>query len=111
MASKPEVNDIEYLVETVDGLFKMTLPAHYRLTLGPLAPGSKYQNGIEKLVLRVYDGTKQRAIFMNVERFMDTRIQISHGVKQPNGDFVWEIQPIIAITPVVDPDKTFKEMF
>ena len=65
-----------YLVETKEGFFRMNLPERYKLTLGPLVPGSKYNNGHSHLVLRVYDGTKQRAVFYNVEAFRDITLTI-----------------------------------
>jgi hypothetical protein len=67
-----------YILNMRDGSKqKITVPAGWRLTFGPLVPGSKDSgtNGRDALVLRVYEGNKdnQRAVFTGVESWRDTR--------------------------------------
>lgn len=93
--------EITYLVETKDSFFKMTLPERYRLTLGPLTPGAKgVSYGTDKLVLRVYDGTKQRGVFHNVVTFRDINIKILGGIMDAQGFVTWEEVAIVSSIPV-----------
>lgn len=67
-----------YILNMRDGSKqKIKLPPNWKLTFGPLVPGSKdgSVNGREALVLRIYEGNKdnQRAVFTGVESWRDTQ--------------------------------------
>lgn len=68
-----------YVLNMTDGTKqKITVPADWKLTFGPLVPGSKGEsghNGREALVLRIYEGNKdnQRAVFVGVQSWRDTQ--------------------------------------
>lgn len=96
-----------YLVETKDGFFRMYLHERYKLTLGPLSPGAKYQgNGPNSLVLRVYDGTKQRGVFHNVVSFRDASIEIEVGTIHADQSITWTKLPTLQIEEVKEPDAS-----
>ena len=73
---------------------KVTVPAHWKVTFGPMVPGSKYE---QTPCLRFYESANlQRAIFTDVESFRDASIPIvervtkkqtkTHTQKTPEGD-------------------------
>lgn len=68
-----------YILNMKDGTKqKISIPGNWKLTFGPLVPGSKGDtghNGVGALVLRVYEGNKdnQRAVFTGVESWRDTQ--------------------------------------
>lgn len=66
-----------YVLNMRDGTKqKITIPGNWKLTFGPLTPGSKDAglNSSGALVLRIYEGNKdnQRAVFTGVESWRDT---------------------------------------
>jgi hypothetical protein len=93
-----------YMIEFAGGKQKrVTVPAEWKVTFGPLAPGSKgYENNGEKgLCLRMYENqSQQRAVFTKVASFRDMSIHVEERVvhrrneraqrETPNGvkDFV-----------------------
>lgn len=67
-----------YILNMKDGTKqKITVPSAWKLTFGPLTPGSKEHsmNSSGALVLRIYEGNKdnQRAVFTGVESWRDTQ--------------------------------------
>jgi hypothetical protein len=59
--------------------FRIDVPANWKVTFGPLAPGSKYGGGY---ALRLYESeTKQRAVFVDVTSFRDLSIPYRKYVK------------------------------
>lgn len=71
-----------YLLEFKGGTKKrITIPADYKVTFGPLVPGSKSHNGHDSLCLRIYETKeKQRAVFTNVMSFRDQSIPVSERI-------------------------------
>lgn len=66
-----------YILNMKDGTKqKITIPGNWKMTFGPLVPGSKdfNHNSAGALVLRIYEGNKdnQRAVFTGVESWRDT---------------------------------------
>lgn len=64
---------------------RITIPAHWTITFGPLAPGlprtQKYPNRTDNpppsfLALRIYEGKVQRAVFTDMRSFRDESIQL-----------------------------------
>lgn len=58
---------------------KITIPADWRLTFGPMAPGSRHNTGDPFLALRIYEGSNkenQRAMFTDVRSFRDASMPI-----------------------------------
>lgn len=79
VAPKKDGTTTVYLLIMNDGTKqKITLPSHYILTFGPLAPGSKdtSNNSRSHLSLRIYDGKQQKAVFTDVSSFRDMSIPI-----------------------------------
>jgi hypothetical protein len=71
-----------YEVETVDGgKRRITIPASWKVTFGPLIPGvqqDRYgRNRRYPIALRIYESKEQqRAIFTDVASFRDTSIVV-----------------------------------
>lgn len=66
-----------YILNMKDGTKqKITVPGSWKLSFGPLVPGSKdgAMNSRDALVLRIWEGNKenQRAVFTGVESWRDT---------------------------------------
>lgn len=91
---------------------RITVPANWKVTFGPLVPGGRYEGG-QGLALRFYASKDdQRAVFTKVEEFRDTSIPILERVTKtqkrrsqkdtPEGkkDFIVEAR----ITEWNDPD-------
>lgn len=65
-----------YLIKTGSDEFKITIPESWKVTFGPVSPGSKSYGGSD-LALRIYEtAEKQRAIFTNVQWFRDLSIPV-----------------------------------
>lgn len=68
-----------YILNMKDGTKqKISIPSGWKLTFGPLVPGSNKEGGLNgggALVLRIYEGNKdnQRAVFTGVESWRDTQ--------------------------------------
>lgn len=79
-AKKKAVDLKVYILETKDGMRKVTVPAAWRVTFGPLIAGDKGGHGT--LCLRFYENNKenQRAIFTDVRTFRDESIPIMEKV-------------------------------
>lgn len=72
-----------FLLTMKDGtLKKVTVPSDWKVTFGPLCPGSKGEtNGYGSTSLRFYTGKdKQKAVFTQVESFRDMDIEIEERV-------------------------------
>lgn len=61
---------------------KIIIPENWKVTFGPLVPGSKGgYNGHSGLALRIYESpTKQRAVFTDVVSFRDLSIPVEEEV-------------------------------
>ena len=84
--SKP-VKLTTYFVERSDGRHqKVTVPSSWKVTFGPLTPGSKNYDGGAKPVLRFYESAnKQRMVITNVLSFRDMSVSVEEkrtSVKQ-----------------------------
>lgn len=102
--AKESIATTTYLLEFKNGKQKrITVPSSWKVTFGPLAPGSKgYENNGEKgLCLRLYENKdQQRAVFTGIASFRDTSFSVEERVvhrrneraqrETPNGmkDFV-----------------------
>lgn len=81
------------LLQMRDGTQKrITIPAGWKVTFGPLVPGSKDTavNGSQATALRLWSGSKnaeiQHAVFTNVESFRDMSISIMEQVEEVRKD-------------------------
>lgn len=64
--------------------FRIDIPANFKVTFGPLTPGSKFGSAY---ALRVYESdTKQRAVFVDVTSFRDLSIPYRKYVKNTRND-------------------------
>jgi hypothetical protein len=71
------VVDKSYLVVTKDGELRVTVPENWKVTYGPIAPGTRGWNGVQNLAIRFYESAeKQRAIFTDVISFRDLSIKV-----------------------------------
>lgn len=109
-----------YVLNMKDGTKqKVTIPGNWKLTFGPLVPGSKdgNMNGAGALVLRIYEGSKenQRAVFTGVESWRDTaelEIEVEQVQTKAQAAFVdipgegrKEVVANMEVRQWVDPDK------
>lgn len=79
MARSPSEEMTVLLLTMKDGTRKkVTIPSSYKVTFGPLVPGSKDgNNGYAGIALRIYAGKdQQKAVFTQVESFRDLSISI-----------------------------------
>lgn len=83
-AAKPAAELRVYMIEFTNGKQKrISIPGEWKITFGPLAPGSKgYENNGEKgLCLRLYENKdQQRAVFTKVASFRDMSIHVEERV-------------------------------
>lgn len=89
MATKKTEGSTTYLLIMGDDTKrKFTCPTRYKLTFGPLVPGSKdtTYNSRDALVLRVYDGANQKAVFTGVKAFRDTSLQFEEEIVQTKAE-------------------------
>lgn len=76
-----------YLLEMKDGSRKkLTVPSSWKLSFGPLVPGSKdgNYNSSGALVLRIWEGSKdnQRAVITGVTAFRDMSLPVMDEITQ-----------------------------
>ena len=79
-----------YMLEMKDGeRKKVTVPSTWKVTFGPICPGSKdgSYNSSGGLALRFYEGAdagkgKQHAVFVGVASFRDTSIEIQEEITE-----------------------------
>lgn len=78
-----------YEVVTSGQRLRMTIPAAWKVTYGPVSPGSKAgYNGAP--ALRIYENeTKQRAIFLNVVSFRDLSVKVEVAAARKYGTQEW----------------------
>ena len=70
----PKNRTLEVLLVRPDRKIRITIPAVAKVTYGSLHPGVKGGFGGDaegSAVLRIYEGTKQTAMFRNVKEFRD----------------------------------------
>jgi hypothetical protein len=85
MARSTEEGKTTYLLEMKDGTRrKITVPSSWKLSFGPLVPGSKdtSYNSREALVLRIWEGSKdnQRACITGVAAFRDMELPMEEEI-------------------------------
>jgi hypothetical protein len=99
---------------------KLTIPDDWKVTFGPLVPGSKdgSLNSAGAVALRMWSGNKgkeiQHAVFTNVESFRDTSIEIMEQKEEVKSErYVREgdesgeaIQAEVRVKKWIDPDAT-----
>jgi hypothetical protein len=103
--TKPDGKMKTYLLNLVKGgQRKITIPAAWKITFGPLLPGSRGQyNGERGICLRVYETKeRQRAVFTDVESFRDMEVVCEEKItktdrqtvkrKYPEGDKWVEVE-------------------
>lgn len=79
MARSLEKEETVLLLTMKDGTRKkVTIPSSWKVTFGPLVPGSKDgNNGYAGIALRIYAGKdQQKAVFTQVESFRDLSIPL-----------------------------------
>jgi hypothetical protein len=79
-----------YLIETSDkNALQIEIPEDWKVTYGPVTPGSKSYGG-DNYALRIYESdTKQRAIFTNVRSFRDLSIPVRRLIRSVEGESTW----------------------
>lgn len=81
-----------YEIATISGKFRMDIPETWKVTFGPVSPGSKGGYASGGNCLRVYESdTKQRAIFLDVVSFRDLSIPVQRLVVREEGKEKWEV--------------------
>lgn len=84
--SKRLEEETTYLLEMKEGpQRKITVPTKWKVTFGMVAPGKPGSSGYNDrggLCLRLYEGTIQRACFMDVLSFRDMAIAIEELVTE-----------------------------
>ena len=95
---------IVYLVETDKNFFKISIPKGYKVTFGPLWVRQKDSVSPRSeipMALRVYEGTRVAAIFLNVVHFRqaDLRIEMGEFHKTTN-EITWSEMPLVEMRPV-----------
>lgn len=96
MAKKTEVEMTTYLLLMRDNTKKkVTVPTKWKVTFGPLVPGSKDGglNSSGATSLRFYDGTNQKAVFTGVESFRDMSIGIEEEVVKEQEETLFKETP------------------
>lgn len=96
MAKAKTDQKVTYLLEMRNGdKKKISIPAHWKLTFGPLCPGSKDGglNSTGATALRLYDGTNQKAVFTGVESFRDLSIGIEVEVTKSKQETFYKDDP------------------
>lgn len=78
-----------YEIVTTDGAIRMDIDESWKVTYGPVSPGSKSYGGGN--ALRVYESdTKQRAIFLDVLSFRDLSIPVQRLLVKTKASDKWE---------------------
>lgn len=84
-----------YEIDTNEGRYRVTVPASYKVTFGPVAVGGKLRGGGYgepggSMALRIYESdTKQRAVFVGVRSFRDLSIPLMREHVQVEGSTEW----------------------
>jgi hypothetical protein len=78
-----------YLIERSGETIQIDIPEDWKVTYGPVTPGSKGSYGGD-YALRIYEtDTKQRAIFTQVKAFRDLAIPVRRLVRSTEGESSW----------------------
>lgn len=91
MAKKEEERKVKYLVLQGNEEIIIEVPSDWKLTFGYVNPGKSsdgYSRG-EGHCLRVWEGTKLRAVYGNVRGFRDMDIPLARKVKRETGSATW----------------------
>lgn len=86
MSKKQPKEDIEmktYILDLRgDGQRRITVPASWKVTFGPIVPGARAdRRDVGTLALRFYEGKdQQRAIFTDVRSFRDSSIKLEEKI-------------------------------
>jgi hypothetical protein len=83
-----------YLVETDEGIYRVTVPADWLITFGPMYIstkrfGNRDMSGVKidiPTALRFYEGKHQRACLLNVSMFRDLSIKVEMPVIRKGKD-------------------------
>lgn len=89
MAKPSEPAMKTYVLEKTNGQkSRVTVPAAWKLTFGPIWIPAKGNSHELKYALRFYEGNKenQRAVFSDVKSFRDTSIQIEEQVTKTRAE-------------------------
>jgi hypothetical protein len=87
---QPEKGTRTYEVRTTEGSYRIDIPADWKVTYGPVSPGTKGSYG-EGNALRIYESdTKQRAIFTGVQSFRDVSIPVQRLMVKRKGSEEFE---------------------
>ncbi len=82
---------IQYEIEKEDETVRVSVPADWKVTFGPVAVGRNingpFRSGNGSMALCFYENeTKQRAIFTGVKSFRDTSLAIKRRVEVTQGE-------------------------
>ena len=104
-ANNSKVGFTTYLLEMSDHTQrKITIPSPWKVTFGPLMPGSRslQENSGGATALRVYEGTIQRAAITNVKAFRDMSIVIEERITKTEQETYVKDTPTGAKAVVVE---------
>ena len=78
---------IKYLCKTTSDNFLIELPESWKITFAGVNPSNSQR---EAHCIRVYDGTKLRAVYDNVKSFRDMSIPYAKENRKETGSSTWE---------------------
>lgn len=82
--------DWVYEIVTDQGKMRVSIPEAYRVTYGPISPGTKGGYSAGAMCLRVYeDTTHQRMLISNVLSFRDTSLPVLRAAVRKAGSYGW----------------------
>lgn len=96
MPRKADERQTYIVVTKKNGRQRITVPGDWKVTFGPVAPGSKGggYNGQTGLCLRFYESdTKQRACFVDVVEFRRVDIAVEQYVTRTEAQTVYKDTP------------------
>jgi len=87
--AKKSERKIKYLIKGKDGEFVIELPESWKVTFSTVNPNSNGGSYDRGFCIRIWEGTKLRAVFNNAERFRDLSIPLLRKVEKETGNAEW----------------------